>query len=78
MVKLPICRYNIIISIVRNNLAGKPCWRVKNCAGRSNIKKVGQNLKYDLTILARHGVELQGVVYDTMLESYTLEQHRSP
>ncbi|KGQ60662.1 DNA polymerase I [Gallibacterium anatis 7990] len=38
-----------------------------------NIKKVGQNLKYDLTILARHGVELQGVVYDTMLESYTLD-----
>ncbi|OBW99408.1 DNA polymerase I [Gallibacterium genomosp. 1] len=38
-----------------------------------NIKKVGQNLKYDLTILARHGVTLQGVVYDTMLESYILD-----
>src|SRR5699024_6467792 len=38
-----------------------------------NIKKVGQNLKYDLTILARHGVELQGVVYETMLDFYTLD-----
>lgn len=37
------------------------------------IKKIGQNLKYDLTILARHGVNLQGVAYDTMLESYTLD-----
>lgn len=36
------------------------------------IKKVGQNIKYDLTIFARNGIEMQGVVFDTMLESYTL------
>ena len=35
--------------------------------------KVGQNLKYDLTILARHGVALAGLRYDTMLESYVLD-----
>ncbi|OOF60151.1 DNA polymerase I [Rodentibacter myodis] len=38
----------------------------------ANIKKVGQNIKYDLTILARHGIEVQGVAFDTMLESYVL------
>lgn len=36
------------------------------------IQKIGQNIKYDLTIFARHGIELQGVAFDTMLESYTL------
>jgi DNA polymerase-1 len=37
------------------------------------IKKVGQNIKYDAIVLARHGVELQGVVFDTMLASYLLD-----
>ncbi len=32
--------------------------------------KVGQNIKYDMSVLARHGVTLQGVAFDTMLESY--------
>ncbi len=35
--------------------------------------KVGQNLKYDKSVLANHGVELNGIVYDTMLESYVLD-----
>lgn len=35
--------------------------------------KVGQHIKYDLNVLARHGVEVQGVAYDTMLESYVLD-----
>ena len=34
--------------------------------------KVGQNLKYDKSVLARYQIELQGIVFDTMLESYTL------
>ncbi len=36
------------------------------------IQKVGQNFKYDLTIFARNGIDLQGVAFDTMLESYVL------
>ncbi|NBH75123.1 DNA polymerase I [Rodentibacter pneumotropicus] len=39
----------------------------------TDIKKVGQNIKYDLTILARNGIEVQGVAFDTMLESYVLD-----
>ena len=35
--------------------------------------KVGQNLKYDMSVLARHGIELRGIAYDTMLESYVLD-----
>lgn len=32
--------------------------------------KVGQHIKYDMNVLARYGVELRGIAYDTMLESY--------
>ncbi|MDP4535987.1 DNA polymerase I [Alkalimonas collagenimarina] len=32
--------------------------------------KVGQNLKYDQSVLARYAIELQGICFDTMLESY--------
>jgi DNA polymerase-1 len=34
--------------------------------------KVGQNLKYDMSILARYQIELRGIKFDTMLESYVL------
>ncbi|TVS15068.1 MAG: DNA polymerase I [Gammaproteobacteria bacterium] len=37
------------------------------------IEKIGQNLKYDMSVLARVGIELVGVRYDTMLESYVLD-----
>ena len=35
--------------------------------------KVGQNLKYDMSVLTRHGIELRGIRFDTMLESYVLD-----
>ncbi|GAB2579925.1 DNA polymerase I [Nitrincola alkalisediminis] len=34
--------------------------------------KIGQHIKYDMNVLARYGIELRGVVSDTMLESYIL------
>ena len=34
--------------------------------------KVGQNLKYDKNVLANHGITLEGIAEDTMLESYVL------
>lgn len=36
------------------------------------IKKIGQNIKYDLLVLRRHGIFLQGIYFDTMLASYLL------
>ena len=38
-----------------------------------SIKKVGQNLKYDMSVLAQHGINLQGIAFDTMLESYVFD-----
>ncbi|WP_333877919.1 DNA polymerase I [Methylobacter sp.] len=34
--------------------------------------KLGQNLKYDMHVLANHGIALDGIAHDTMLESYVL------
>lgn len=35
--------------------------------------KVGQNLKYDASVLARYDIALKGIAYDTMLQSYVLD-----
>lgn len=38
----------------------------------SSRKKIGQNLKYDRSVLQNYGIELAGITFDTMLESYSL------
>lgn len=38
-----------------------------------NIVKVGQNIKYDITILANYGVEVRGALFDTMIAHYILQ-----
>jgi len=35
--------------------------------------KLGQHLKYDVNVLARYGIEVAGIGYDTMLDSYVLD-----
>jgi len=37
-----------------------------------DIKKIGQNMKYDMSVMARYDVEIKGLAFDTMLESYVL------
>ena len=39
--------------------------------------KLGQHVKYDRHVLANHGIEVQGYVHDTMLQSYVLEVHKA-
>ncbi|MDR5650676.1 hypothetical protein QKW61_013950, partial [Staphylococcus nepalensis] len=36
------------------------------------ILKIGQNLKYDAEVLLNYDIELKGIAFDTMLESYVL------
>ncbi|HAT6978702.1 TPA: DNA polymerase I [Legionella pneumophila] len=36
------------------------------------IGKIGQNIKYDYSVLKNYGITLKGITYDTMLESYVL------
>jgi DNA polymerase-1 len=40
--------------------------------------KVLQNLKYDMSILARQGIELRGALHDTLLASYVLDSNLRP
>ncbi len=44
----------------------KPIW------ASSTLKKVGQNLKYDLSVLSKYDVTVNNIAYDTMLASYVL------
>ena len=36
----------------------------------ASVAKLGQNLKYDMSVLANYGISLAGIKFDTMLESY--------
>jgi DNA polymerase-1 len=38
--------------------------------------KLGQNLKYDAHVFANHGIRLDGIAHDTLLQSYVLESHK--
>jgi len=40
-------------------------------------KKLGQNLKYDMNVLANYDIKLQGIAFDTMLESYVFNSTAS-
>src|SRR5258706_49433 len=48
----------------------KPWFEDAACA------KLGQNAKYDMHVLANHGIEVKGVAHDTLLQSYVLEAHK--
>lgn len=46
--------------------------QMKGLLESDEVKKVGQNLKYDMSVLARYEIKLGGIEFDTMLESYCL------
>lgn len=47
--------------------------QLKPLFNNPDIVWIGQNIKYDLTILKWYGIEIQGAVYDTMLAHYLIE-----
>ena len=46
--------------------------KLRNFLEDPDRSKVGHHLKYDAHVLARHGIQLQGMAFDSMLESYVL------
>ena len=46
---------------------------IKPILENPDIKKIGQNIKYDIEVLANAGIHVQGLAHDTMLESYILD-----
>jgi DNA polymerase I len=51
--------------------------KIKPILENDTIKKVGQNLKYDQHVFANHGIILNGIAHDTMLQSYVFESHKT-
>jgi len=47
--------------------------RLKPLLENASLHKIGQNLKYDHCVLAGRDIALNGITYDTMLESYVLD-----
>ena len=50
--------------------------RLKPWLEDASRPKLGQHIKYDRHVFANHGIEVQGYVHDTMLQSYVLEVHK--
>ena len=46
--------------------------RLKPILENPSIRKVGQNIKYDMLVFSAHGIEMQGIDFDTMVASYVL------
>ena len=46
--------------------------KLKSVLENKSIKKIGQNLKYDMLVLSNHGVQLNGIYFDTMLAAFLL------
>lgn len=50
--------------------------KLKPWLENKEYKKLGQNIKFDLHIFKNHGLSVQGIAHDTLLQSYVLESHR--
>ena len=59
-----------------SNQAGLPLAYVLNSLSSifsdPSVKKIGQNIKYDMLVLASHGLRVEGICFDTMVANYIL------
>ncbi len=46
---------------------------IKPVFENTSILKIGQNLKFDIQVLANYGLEVKGPLFDTMIAHYLLE-----
>jgi DNA polymerase-1 len=51
--------------------------QLKHLLENPKPQKIGQHIKYDMNVLAQHGIHLQGLAFDTMMESYVLNSTAS-
>ncbi|MCX6641735.1 MAG: DNA polymerase I [bacterium] len=67
------------IQRLEQTVPGETCWVINQLRGileNETIPKCGQNLKYDALVLQCYGVELRGIVFDTMIASYLIDPSR--
>jgi DNA polymerase-1 len=48
------------------------CGLLKPLMENENVRKGGQNLKYDISVLKKYGIETRGLEFDTLIASYVL------
>ena len=68
-IKAPLGQKHLDITAVRKKLAP--------ILADPNVKKIGQNIKYDLLVLKNAGLPLNGIHFDTMVASYCLDPLRT-
>jgi DNA polymerase I len=68
-VKAPLGTKHLDIEAVRLKLA--------SILADPNVKKIGQNIKYDLLVLRNAQMPIGGIHFDTMVASYCLDPERS-
>jgi DNA polymerase-1 len=49
---------------------------IKKVLEKEEILKIGQNIKYDILVLKNYGIEVKGVLFDTMLAHYLIEPEK--
>ena len=69
-VYLPLGHNNLM---AKNYPLNKAIEKIKPILENPEIKKIGQNLKYDYQILKNYGIKTQGIYFDTMLAAYILD-----
>jgi DNA polymerase-1 len=67
-VKAPLGQKHLDIDSVRQ--------RIAPILANEKVRKIGQNIKYDIIVLANAGMPLEGVYFDTMVASYCLAADR--
>jgi DNA polymerase-1 len=67
-IRVPLGQKHLEMSEVRDKLKG--------ILTDEKVKKVGQNIKYDLNILRNAGLAVRGICFDTMVASYCLDAER--
>ncbi len=50
--------------------------RLKPILENNSVKKIGQNIKYEMVVLNKYGVELRGIYFDSMLAAHLLDSSR--
>ena len=68
-IKSPMGTRHLDLAAVRKNLTP--------ILADEKVKKIGQNIKYDLLVLQNAGLPLKGIHFDTMVASYCLDPGRS-
>ena len=47
--------------------------KLRPLVGNERTLKIGQNIKYDMIVLARHGMDVRGPLFDTMIAHYVIQ-----